>query len=242
MNEFFSETKKISKPLQPSGCIIIKTDPNKFSKRESFMVYDEKTSYVGPFDISTLRYLTFYGYFLPTQIVVEQNSSTNSTIEKVLSEKTDVLNNEENFNEIVFWKIPHISYFQLSSRLLKCFQSRQSLTQKSILSLSQLAQVSLGSFQDFDQYLEDNHPISQEILSLNLNVLSHQFANWLYSSLISIKCSITPIELKNILLESNPSSIRNFFSTKISSDSYLSKIISNFNQWRVFIPIYEENS
>ena len=93
--------------------------------------------------------------------------------------------------------------------------------------------------QEFEDFLEQKAPISKEILNLSLNQLSHPFAMWTYKTFHELDVDISPNDLKDFLLESNPEKTREFLTKAIKNEKNANKFYNSYNQWRMFIPVYE---
>ena len=94
---------------------------------------------------------------------------------------------------------------------------------------------------EFEDFLEQTDEIPKEIKDLNLNKFSESFALWTYKTISVFNKDITYQEVKQLLVETDPSKSKEFIFSKIPQEKDALNVFNSFNQWRIFIPVFEVN-
>lgn len=208
---------------------------NFFNKKEAFNIQDERIGAIGPLDINSLIFWMDSGMIDKNAKVLAVGSTEPQPITQVIEEHGNITGNPP--QNWFLWTDTNSPFNSMVNRVNKCFLSRQSLSDQKYT-----PPPAPSTIQDFEIFLEQNPEVSPEISNLGLNKISQPFAQWMYKTLIDLEASIGPEDVLKLLLNPDPKFARRFFTTKLNNEQVASKLFSVYNQWRVYIPIYLENT
>lgn len=206
-------------------------------KKEVYHYRDETNLMTGPFDLATLQ-LWYQNGLIPSDLPIYDGASPHAIpLSELLSSKgiTSIIES----NNWFLWTDSKTPFHSLNTRLNKCFLSKHQINDFKLLSIvSQTHQITLNNFQEFEDFLDQVKEISEDIKSLHFNEFAEPFAMWTYKTLNELNCNISLEELKALLLDTNPDSLKSFFLKNIQPEKHALKVFNSYNQWRLFIPIY----
>lgn len=209
-------------------------------KKDVFHYRDDNNLMAGPFDLSTLQLWAFNG-LIPNNLPIYDGASPNPTpLCDLLTSKGLADQPPTEQNEWFLWTDSKTPFHSLNTRLNKYFTSRHQITDFKLVSIvSQTHQITLNSIQEFEDFVEQVTTISPEIKQLSLNSFAEPFAMWVYKTLTDLGCTVSMEELKTLLTSPDPDNAKSFFLSKISQEKDALKLFNSYNQWRMFIPIFE---
>ncbi|OHT07914.1 hypothetical protein TRFO_05024 [Tritrichomonas foetus] len=235
--EFSPTRPTVRLHLAPSAA---RRDTTIQKKKEVFHYRDDSNLMAGPFELSTLQLWAVNG-LIPKNLLIYDGASPNPTplCDLLASKGVPDLNPSEQ-NEWFLWTDSKTPFHSLNTRLNKYFTSRHQITDFKLLSIvSQTHQITLNSIQEFEDFLEQMNEISPDIKDLNLNSFAEPFAMWTYKTLADLDCKVPAGDVKQLLLESDPDRVKEFFMKNIPQEKDALKLFNAYNQWRMFIPVFE---
>ena len=207
---------------------------NYHNRREMYNIQDDRIGSVGPMDVATLKMWRDSGMVDPKASVLEVGSTVPMSVEQVIETRPPQGPPPQDW---YLWTDTKSPFNNMVNRVNKCFTSRQSLSDVKMFSI-QNSQVSLTAVQDFELFLEQGFEISPMVQAMNLNQLAQPFAQWVVKTFSDLKANVNEQEIRQFLLNTDPQLSRKFIFSKIQPESNAQKFFSVYNQWRVYIPIY----
>lgn len=138
-----------------------------------------------------------------------------------------------------FWFFSDVFVKDTLDRIKTIFMSRNYGNNKLIKRKSSVSDNFI-KYCTFEQFLESEFTISNFVKLCNLNKLSQPFAQWLFEIFNIYDIYIDRLEFLELLLSPEPEFARNFFEKKFKEKEVSSYMFSQYNRWRLCIPIYLE--
>jgi hypothetical protein len=206
-------------------------------KKDQYSYRDDSGANCGPFDLPTLHLWWSYGLIPDNLQISEGSSSTTVSLSDVLRLKGLDHQPIEDRNEWFLWTDQRNPFHSLTARLTKSFQTRHQKNSLNLLSLVSPT-ITLNRYQEFEEFLETGPVIADEIKQLNLNSFAEPFAMWIWKMLLELNAKVSPLEVRALLLETDPDRARAFFLFHLTPEAHALRVFSIYNQWRLFIPIF----
>ena len=209
-------------------------------KKETWYFKDESNTINGPFEPQTLQLWEKCGLIsLDTQVFESTSNQPIPLSELISSKGLPDIKLKEGEQWTVFSESKML-FSSLNNRLNKCFSSRHQVTDLKFFNIVTPAQANtVSGFMEFEEFLEQMDEIPKEIKDLNLNQFAEPFALWVHKTISVFNKDITYPEIKQLLVETDPLKSKEFIFSRIPQEKDALNVFNSFNQWRIFIPVFE---
>lgn len=201
-----------------------------YGRKEQYNIQDERVGNIGPMDTAMLQAWFDSGLVDGNALALEVGSIQSKPVSQILSEKPI---QGAPPSDWFLWTDNKSPFNNMVNKVNKSFITRQSLSEH------KKNPTPITGLQDFEQFMEGPIPKDQAPMFISrINKLAQPFVIWVFKTFRDLGSTANDDEILKLILNSDPKTSRKFFYQKLPSEQFASKFFSMYAQWRLYIPVY----